>query len=104
MNSSISATASPLTSVTSVSDGGRREGYGQILRSTAVIGGSSAINVAIGMVRTKAMAMFLGPSGFGLLGLFSSVAEVVQNLAGMGIQNSGVRQIAEAVGTGDAVR
>ena len=29
--------------------------YGQILKSTALIGGSSAVNVLFGMVRTKVM-------------------------------------------------
>jgi antigen flippase len=50
------------------------------------------------------MATLLGPSGYGLLSLFGSVAEVAQSLAGMGIQSSGVRQIAEAVGTGESIR
>jgi enterobacterial common antigen flippase len=78
--------------------------YGQILKSSALIGGSSVINVAIGIVRTKAMAMLLGPSGFGLAGLYSSVAELTQNVAGMGVNSSGVRQIAEAVGSEDEGR
>jgi antigen flippase len=103
MNSTITATA-PVAALEPATHGGRAEGYAQILRSTALIGGSSAINVAIGIFRTKAMALLLGPAGFGLLGLFSSVADVVQSLAGMGIQSSGVRQIAEAVGSNDTIR
>jgi PST family polysaccharide transporter len=47
------------------------------------------------------MAVLLGPSGFGLFGLFGSVADLAQTIAGMGINGSGVRQIAEAVGSGD---
>ena len=104
MNTSSTAVAPAIPAAKQVPHGARSEGYGQILRSTALIGGSSTINVAIGIFRTKAMAILLGPSGFGLFGLFSSIGDVVQNLAGMGIQNSGVRQIAEAVGTGDAIR
>ena len=75
--------------------------YGQILKSSALVGGSSVLNIAIGIVRTKAMALFLGPSGFGLAGLYSSIVDLTQSLAGLGINNSGVRQIAEAVGSGD---
>jgi PST family polysaccharide transporter len=78
--------------------------YGQILRSSAIIGGSSAINIAIGIVRTKAMALLLGPAGFGLMGIYVSVANLVQSIAGMGINSSGVRQIAEAVGSGETER
>lgn len=76
----------------------------EILASTILIGGSSLLNVAIGIVRTKAMAMLLGPAGFGLIGVYTSVADMARSVAEMGINNSGVRQIAAAVGSGDAQR
>jgi enterobacterial common antigen flippase len=75
--------------------------YGQILKSSALVGGSSVLKIAIGIMRTKAMAILLGPAGFGLFGLFGSIADLSQNIAGMGINSSGVRQIAEAVGSSD---
>jgi len=78
--------------------------YGQILKSTALIGGSSVLNVAFGIVRTKAMAVFLGPAGFGLMGLYGSIADLVASIVGMGVNSSGVRQIAEAVGSGETER
>ena len=81
-----------------------KHSYGQILKSSALVGGSSVLNVAIGIVRTKAMAVLLGPAGFGLAGLYSSVSDLGQNIAGMGINSSGVRQIAEAAGSDDAAR
>jgi antigen flippase len=76
----------------------------QILKSTALVGGSSVVNIAMGIVRTKAMAMLLGPAGFGLAGLYMSVATLTQSIAGMGINSSGVRQIAEATGSGESER
>ncbi|HEY8037320.1 MAG TPA: oligosaccharide flippase family protein [Methylobacter sp.] len=79
----------------------KRHTYGQILKSSALIGSSSMLNIAIGIVRTKAMAMLLGPSGIGLMGLYGSITELTISIAGMGINSSGVRQIAEAVGSGD---
>ena len=78
--------------------------YGQILRSSAIIGGSSALNLAINIVRTKAMAVMLGPAGFGLMGAFTTIADLARTLAEMGINNSGVRQIAESAGSGDSQR
>ncbi len=78
--------------------------YGQILKSSALIGGSSVINIGIGIIRTKAMAMLLGPAGFGLMGVYTSIANLAQSIAGMGINSSGVRQIAEAVGSGETER
>ncbi|MGH7486255.1 MAG: oligosaccharide flippase family protein, partial [bacterium] len=78
--------------------------YGQILKSSVLIGGSSVANIGIGIVRTKAIAVLLGPAGFGLMGLYGSIADLAVSIAGMGVNSSGVRQIAEAAGSGDAKR
>ena len=78
--------------------------YGQILKSSVLIGGSTVLGIGIGIVRTKAMAVLLGPAGFGLMGLYGSIADLVVSIAGMGVNSSGVRQIAEAAGSGDDER
>lgn len=75
--------------------------HGQILRSSALIGGSSALRMGIGVIRTKALAVLLGPAGFGVFGLFTSIASLSQALVGLGINDSGVRQIAVASGSGN---
>jgi PST family polysaccharide transporter len=94
----------PKTTQTKESATTGNETYGQILRSSALIGGSQLLNIAIGIVRTKAIAMLLGPAGYGLFGLYGSIANLAQSIAGMGVNSSGVRQIAEAVGSGDTER
>jgi len=55
-----------------MSDPGKKS-YGEILRSSALIGGSSALNMVFGILRTKAMALLLGPAGVGLLGLYIAI-------------------------------
>lgn len=78
--------------------------YRSIFKSTTLIGGSALINILIGMVRTKFVAVLFGPAGVGLAGMFTSVLGPVSTVAGMGIATSGVRQIAEAHGKRDVVR
>ena len=78
--------------------------YGQILKSSALIGGSSALNIAFSIVRTKVLALLLAPAGIGLFGVYGSILDLVRAIGGMGINTSGVRQIAEAVGSGDSQR
>ena len=78
--------------------------YGQIFKSTFFTGGSAIFNVVLGVVRTKVTATLLGASGIGLMGIYGSITGFAGTLAGMGIGSSGVRQIAEAVGTGDEVQ
>lgn len=78
--------------------------YNQILKSTVLIGGSTIVTVAFAVIRNKATAVLLGPEGVGLMGLYNSIADIAQALAGLGVQASGVRQIAQAAGTGDVDR
>ena len=73
--------------------------YEQIFRSTAWIGGASAIQILLGIVRTKFMALWLGPAGVGLMGVYNAITELASTAAGMGVSSSGVRQIAEAAGS-----
>ncbi len=75
--------------------------YRSILKSTSLIGGASVINILIGMVRTKFVAVLLGPSGVGLMGVYGTITGMVGTVAGMGISTSGVRQIAYAYANGD---
>jgi antigen flippase len=75
--------------------------YGQILRSSSIIGGAQGINYVISLVKTKAVAVLLGPSGVGLVGLYVTTVAMVETLAGFGIRSSGVREIADANNSGD---
>lgn len=78
--------------------------YAQILKSSSVIGGAQAVGYLISTVRTKLVAVLIGPSGVGLVGLYISATELVGNLARMGINESGVREVAEAHGSGGVPR
>ena len=70
--------------------------YKAILRSTILMGGSSVANVIINVVKVKALALLVGPSGVGLLGIYQNFVGTTQTLAGLGVNNSGVRQLAAA--------
>lgn len=78
--------------------------YGQILKSSSIIGGAQGLNYLISMVRTKAVAIFLGPAGVGLVGLYGTAVGFVGTIAGLGIGSSAVREIAEADASGDEAR
>ena len=82
----------------------RRKQLPADFRSTLLIGASSLANVAFGIIRSKAMALLLGPAGIGLIGLYNALAELCQTAAGLGVQASGVRQIADSAGADDNER
>jgi len=85
-------------------ESGATTSYGRILRSSALIGIATVASVVVGIVRAKAIAVLLGPAGFGLMGTLQAIADLTRSVAEIGINSSGVRQIAEAASSGDAER
>ncbi|PYV47486.1 MAG: hypothetical protein DMG92_16240 [Acidobacteria bacterium] len=102
LSPSVQATITPIISPSAAAT--PNKSYGRILKSSALIGGSTAVNMLFGIMRTKAMALLLGPSGVGLLGIYGSISELARSVAGLGINNSGVRQIAESIASGETER
>jgi enterobacterial common antigen flippase len=74
--------------------------HAQALKSTSIIGGSTVIVMLIRMLRTKVLALLLGPTGIGLEAVFDSVITLSKTAVDLGITSAGVRQIAAAVGSG----
>ena len=65
-----------------------------MLRSMLIVGGAQAVNICISLVRMKLVALMVGPAGMGLLGIYTSLQGTAGTLAGLGLGNSGVREIA----------
>jgi PST family polysaccharide transporter len=70
--------------------------FARILRSSALMGGAQVIGLASGFLRTKVIALVLGPAGVGLAGLFNTYSGNISAFAGWGLGTSGVRLIAGA--------
>lgn len=79
------------------------DSYGQIVKSTSIIGGAQVINMVFVLVRTKLVAVLIGPSGIGLLAIYQSITSLASTIAGLGINTSGVREVAQYHGKGDAM-
>lgn len=75
--------------------------YRRILKSSSIIGGASIINILIALVRTKLIAVLLGPTGIGLVSIYTGLLSSATAVATMGIGTVGTRQIAEAHGKDD---
>ncbi len=75
--------------------------YGQILKASSIMGGAAGINLLLSMVRIKFAAVLIGTTGVGLNASFGALQGLISTIAGLGIQSSGVRNIAVAVGKGD---
>ena len=80
------------------------QSYGRILKSSALLGGSSLVNVLLGMLRVKVLAVQLGPALFGVMSLYTSLTGMICSVVSLGIGQSAVREIAAAAGSGDEQR
>ncbi len=76
--------------------------YRRILKSSSIVGGASFLNIIIGLLRTKALAVLLGPTGIGLVSLYRGLQTTASGVATMGLDTVGTRQIAEAHAREDA--
>lgn len=70
--------------------------YRQIMKATSLFGGVQVFNILIAIIRSKFIAILLGPAGVGLAGLLSSTTGLVQSLSNFGLGTSAVRDIAAA--------
>lgn len=75
--------------------------YSHILKYTGLLGGVQGLNMLVGVVRNKFAALFLGPSGMGLLALFNSTTNFLATATQLGIPTSGVRLVSEANSSDD---
>lgn len=74
------------------------DSYAHILKYTGVFGGVQGLNILVGIVRNKLVAMILGPEGMGLISLFSSAIKLISDSTNLGIPMSAVREISDAYG------
>ena len=79
-------------------------GYKQTLKASSITGVSTVVVLMLKLLKTKAIAVLLGPAGMGLFGVLTSLTSLISTMAGLGINSSGVRQVSEALATGDNLR
>jgi PST family polysaccharide transporter len=69
-----------------------------LIKSMMIIGSAQAVNIFISIIRVKMLAVLLGPSGVGMLSIYNSLQDMVQQTAGLRMATSGVREIASSRG------
>ena len=69
---------------------------GRILRTMGLFGGVQAATIALSIVRTKLVAIWLGPMGVALNTIFISTQDLIVTAAGLNLRTSGVRELSAA--------
>jgi len=78
--------------------------YRQIVKATSLFGGVQVFNIIIAIIRSKFIAVLLGPIGMGIAGLLTSTTSLISALTNFGLGTSAVRNVAEANGIGDKTK
>jgi O-antigen/teichoic acid export membrane protein len=81
-----------------------RKEYQKVFHTTFIFGGMQVFNILVGLVRNKMVAVLLGASGLGFMGLLNSPLGFISLLTGLGISFSAIRDISVAHETGDRIK
>lgn len=76
--------------------------YSHVLKYTWLFGGVQGLNMLIGVMRTKVVALFLGPSGLALINIYNNVATLLSQCTNMGVSFSAVKDLSEQLASGHA--
>lgn len=75
--------------------------YKNIFKTTFLFGFVQVFNIIVKVGINKVVALLLGAEGLGIISLFQTSINVVKTGAGLGINQSAVRDISEAYGSGN---
>lgn len=78
-----------------------KSSYRSIFKATSLFGGVEVYKILIQIIKSKFIAVLLGPVGLGIQGLLVSGLDIVKQLTSFGLSQSAVRDVAEAKGSND---
>ena len=83
---------------------GEEREYRNIFKTTFLFGFVQVFNIIVKIGLHKSVAIFLGATGMGIIGLFNSSINLLKTGAGLGVPQSAVRDISEAYHSHDENR
>lgn len=69
--------------------------YQQIVKATSLFGGVQVFNILLSVIKTKVVTVLIGPTGFGILGLFTATVKLIIDFTKVGLDKSAVKELAE---------
>lgn len=75
--------------------------YRQVFKATSLFGGVQVFQILIAVIRSKVLAVLLGPVGMGISGLLHTTLNFISELTGAGLDRSAVKDVSAALGQKD---
>lgn len=82
----------------------QKASYRGIFKATSLFGGVQVYQILIEIIKSKFIAVLLGPTGVGIQGLYISGIQMIQQLSSFGLSQSAVRNVAEACRSNDLIK
>lgn len=74
----------------------QKSSYRQIVKATSLFGGVQFFQIIISIIRSKFVALLLGPAGMGVVGLLTATTGLIAGFTNFGLGTSAVKNISEA--------
>jgi O-antigen/teichoic acid export membrane protein len=78
-----------------------KSSYRQIFKATSLFGGVQVFNIIIAIIRSKFIAVLLGPTGMGIAGLLGATTGIIGAVTNFGLGISAVKDVAAADASGN---
>ena len=75
--------------------------YRNIFKATSLFGGVQLILIVLSIIRSKAIAVLLGPTGMGINAIMNSSISLISSFTNFGLSSSAVKDLANADSSGD---
>lgn len=75
--------------------------YGNIFKTTFLFGFVQVFKALVTIIKNKIAAVLIGAEGMGIIGIFNTTIQMLQTGAGLGVNQSAVRDVSEANGAND---
>ena len=75
--------------------------YDHVIKYTGLFGGVQGITMLVSLIRTKLVALLLGPDGMGLINIYNNILKLIAHSTNLGIDFSAVKHMAEIAENND---
>ena len=75
-----------------------------IVKAMGVFGSIQVFNILCSVIRTKLVALWIGPAGMGLFAIFNSAVDMIVNISNLGMRTSATRSISMASDNPDKLK
>lgn len=72
------------------------ESYKNIFKVSSLFGGVEGLSILLNVIRTKLVAILLGPAGIGLNSIYNETRELIHSTTNLGLDVSGIRGISKS--------